>query len=36
MTKNKFSLTSMFWHLVFRLYDIAEAMDRKKENGNKK
>jgi len=36
MTKDSFSLTKMFWRLVFKLYDIAEAMDRRKENGNKK
>lgn len=30
MAKNRFSLTSMFWRLIFKLYDIAEALDNRK------
>ena len=36
MAKNRFSLTNVFWNLIFKLYDIAEAIDGKKNNGNKK
>jgi hypothetical protein len=36
MTKDRFSLTRILWLLIFKLHDIAENIDRRKDNGNKK